>query len=244
MDQLRQLKRSVRHLLARIAAVQACGLRARMESSDLKSLSSETSLRHAALVVGIAFIISAVLVTVVDDLLLANFVIPGDAVVLANDIAASRERFIVAALVYLSVLLLDSIIGIALLILIRPAGQYMAFAVGGLRIAYAITLAIAVTGLMFQLVDAQLFSAIKLFGYLFFATHIFVLGAAIVKASYLPNFIGVFLLVASVAYGVFFFDIALPEALSLAAMLIMALAELSLSIWLIVARNRLRLSID
>lgn len=222
----------------------AAALPNRPESFALRNPESETSLRHAALVVGIAFIISAVLVTVVDDLLLANFVIPGDAAVLANDIAASRERFIVAALVYLSVLLLDSIIGIALLILIRPAGRYMALAVGSLRIAYAITLAIAVTGLMFQLVDAQLFSAIKLIGYLFFAAHIFVLGAAIVKASYLPNFVGVFLLVASVAYGVFFFDIALPEALSLSAMLIIALAELSLSIWLIAARNRLRLPID
>jgi len=68
----------------------------------------------AAMVVGIAFIISVFIVTLVDDFLLANFVVPGDTEALASDIEANRRLFGLAVVGYLLVLVLDSIIGLAL----------------------------------------------------------------------------------------------------------------------------------
>ena len=43
----------------------------------MKSFITKLSTSKAALVVGIAFISSVVIVTIVDDFLLANFVVPG-----------------------------------------------------------------------------------------------------------------------------------------------------------------------
>ena len=80
---------------------------------------------------------------------------------------------------------------------------------------------------------------IKLFGYLFFALHIFALGYAVFKSQYIPKSLGLLLVVASFGYIVFFVDFHLTKTFEVIIMSTMAIAELSLSIWLIVKRNRL-----
>ena len=72
-----------------------------------------------------------------------------------------------------------------------------------------------------------------------FALHIFVLGYAVFRSGYIPKIIGILLVVASFTYVVFFVDLHLPETLLVVTMLIMAVAELSLSVWLIVKRDQL-----
>ena len=66
-----------------------------------------------------------------------------------------------------------------------------------------------------------------------------VLGYTVFKSGYIPKSIGVLLILASFTYIVFFVDLNLPEAIMTTIMLIMALAELSLSVWLIVKRKRI-----
>jgi len=83
------------------------------------------------------------------------------------------------------------------------------------------------------------YASIKLLGYLFFALHILVLGYAVFKSAYIPKSLGILLVLASFTYIVFFVDFDLPETLEVIIMSTMAVAELSLSIWLIVKRNRL-----
>lgn len=200
---------------------------------------SDISPRNAAVTVGIAFIASVVIVTLVDDFLLANFVIPGDTVALARDIEANPELLIFAAIGYLLVLMLDSIIGIALYIVLRPADKILAALTGVLRLLYAGVLIIGVLILLFQLTDVHGYASIKLLGYVFFALHIFVLGLAILKSDYIPNSLGVLLIIASLTYATFFTDFQLPEGVGILVMLTMAIAELALSIWLIIRRNKL-----
>lgn len=190
--------------------------------------------RLAGRVVGIAFIMSVLVVTLVDDLLLANFVIPGDVNALARDIEASSERFGFAAVGYLIVLALDSVIGLALYVVLKPAGISLAFLTAGLRLVYAGVLAIGVLALALQLIDAEGYEVTKRWGYVFFALHILVLGYAILKANYVPNILGVILIIASFSYVFFYIDLQLPDAALILIMLAMAIAELALSIWLIV----------
>ena len=56
----------------------------------MKNLIADFSTSKAAMVVGIAFITSVFTVTLVDDFLLANFVVPGDTAALARDIEPTR----------------------------------------------------------------------------------------------------------------------------------------------------------
>ena len=193
----------------------------------------------AAMVVGIAFITSVFIVTLVDDFLLANFVVPGDTEALANDIEANGRLFYFAVVGYLLVLTLDSIIGLALYVVLKPANKNLASLTSVLRLLYAFTLVIGLFALVFQIIDAYIYASLKLVGYIFFALHIFVLGYSVLKSGYIPKSLGVLLMLASFTYIVFFVDFHLPKSLMAIIMLTMAIAELSLSIWLIVKRNGL-----
>ncbi|AXG71127.1 hypothetical protein KORDIASMS9_03382 [Kordia sp. SMS9] len=205
----------------------------------MKKIITNLSVSKAALVVGIAFISSVIIVTIVDDFLLANFVVPGDPQVLIQDIDQNRTVFHFAVLGYLVVLMLDAIIGIALYIVLKPANKKLAWLTATLRLLYAFTLVVALIALVFQSIDVYRYASLKLIGYIFFALHIFILGYSIIKSGYISKSLGILLIVASFTYTVFFVDFRLPESLQLIVMVTMLMAELSLSIWLIVKRNTL-----
>jgi len=205
----------------------------------MKNFITNLSISKAAMVVGIAFITSVLIVTLVDDFLLANFVVPGDTKTLASDIEANGRLFGFAVVGYLLVLALDAIIGLALYIVLKPANKNLASLTAVLRLLYAFTLIIGLFALAFQTIDVYDYASIKLLGYLFFALHILVLGYSVFKSAYIPKSLGILLVVASFTYIVFFVDFRLPETLEVIIMSTMAIAELSLSIWLMVKRNSL-----
>lgn len=205
----------------------------------MKNIMANLSTSKAALIVGIAFMTSIFIVTIVDDFLLANFIVPGDTEPLARDIEANKRHFGFATVGYLIVLVLDAIIGLALYVVLKPANKNLASLTAILRLLYAFTLVIGLFALALKIIDVYGYASIKLIGYLFFALHILVLGYAVFKSGYIPKSLGILLVVASFTYIVFFVDFHLPETLGVLIMLTMAVAELLLSIWLIVKRNRL-----
>ncbi len=189
--------------------------------------------------VGVAFIISVFIVTLVDDFLLANFVVPGDTATLARDIEANKKLFVFAVIGYLLVLALDSIIGLALYVVLKPFNKNLASVTVGLRLLYACSLIIGLFALVFQIIDVYDYESIKLFGYIFFGLHILVLGYSVFKSGYMPKSLGILLIFASFTYVVFFVDIHVPKTIKASIMVIMALAELLLSIWLVAKRKKL-----
>ena len=205
----------------------------------MKSFIANFAPSKAAMLVGIAFITSVVFVTLIDDFLLANFIVPGDTEALASDIEANGKLFGLAVVGYLLVLALDSVIGLALYIVLKPANKILASLTAVLRLLYAFTLVIGLFCLVFQINDVYGYSSIKLLGYIFFALHIFVLGYSVFKSGYIPRSLGILLVIASFTYIVFFVDLNLAETLQVIIMFTMLVAELSLSIWLIVKRNSL-----
>ncbi|PWL39319.1 hypothetical protein DKG77_00310 [Flagellimonas aquimarina] len=209
------------------------------KENNMKNFITNLSTSKAAMVVGIAFITSIFIVTLVDDFLLANFVVPGDTEALANYIEANGRLFGVAVVGYLVVLVLDSIIGLALYVVLKPTNKNLASLTAVLRLLYAFTLIIGLFALTFQVIDVYGYASIKLLGYIFFALHIFVLGYSVFKSEYMPKSLGVLLVVASFTYIVFFVDFHLPKTLEAITMSTMAIAELSLSIWLMLKRNEL-----
>ena len=203
----------------------------------MKNSIAKLSTSNAAMTVGIAFITSIVIVTVVDDFLLPNLVVPGDTVVLARDIESSRKLFGFAVFGYFLVLALDSIIGLALYVVLKQANRSLALLTATLRLLYASILAIGLFALVLQIVDVYGYATIQLFGYIFFSLHIFVLGYSVFKSGYIPKILGVLLVIASFTYIAFFIDLHLSEILEVIVMLTMAISEFSLSIWLMVKRK-------
>ncbi len=205
----------------------------------MKNFIADLPPSKAAMVVGIAFITSIFIVTLVDDFLLANFVVPGDTEALVSDIKANGRLFGFAVVGYLLVLALDSIIGLALYIVLKRANKNLALLTAVLRLLYVCTLVIGLFCLVFQIIDVYGYASTKLLGYIFFALHIFVLGYSVFKSEYIPKSLGILLVVTSFTYIVFFVDHHLSKTLEAITMLTMAIAELSLSLWLMVKRNKL-----
>ena len=205
----------------------------------MKNSIANLSTSKAAMAVGIAFISSIIILTIVDDFLLANFVVPGDTATLARDIESNSKRFGLAVFGYLLVLALDSIIGLALYVVLKPSNNKLALLTATLRLLYVGILVSGLFALVIHVVDVYGFATIKLFGYIFFSLHIFVLGYSVFKSGYIPKVLGVLLIIASFTYIVFFVDIQLPEILEVIIMLTMAISEFILYVWLMVKRNRL-----
>jgi len=136
-------------------------------------------------------------------------------------------------------LLVDSIIALALYIVLKPANKKLALLTAVLRLLYAGLLAIGLFCLVFQIIDVYGYASIKIFGYIFFALHLLALGYSVFKSRYIPKSLGILLMVASFTYIVFFVELNLPKTLEVIIMSTMAIAELSLSIWLIVKRKSL-----
>lgn len=203
------------------------------------SFAVATSPRIAGVVVGAAFLISVVIVTLVDDFLLANFVVPGDTAALARDIEANPQLLLFASVGYISVLVLDAVIGLGLFVVFRPVNKWLAAMTGALRLLYAGALMGGVLALLLQVIDVYGYATIKLVGYVFFAFHIFVLGCLAFVSGYIPRTLGALLVIASFSYAVFFIDIQLPDPIQVLAMLTMAIAEIALCVWLILKRNSL-----
>jgi hypothetical protein len=205
----------------------------------MKNFMANLSTSKASMAVGIAFITSIIIVTIVDDFLLANFVVPGDTATLARDIESNGKLFGFAVFGYLFVLALDFIIGLALYVVLKPFNKNLALLTATLRLLYAGILASGIFALVIHVVDVYGYATIKLFGYIFFSLHIFVLGYSVFKSGYIPQILGVLLIIASFTYIVFFINLHLSGILEVIIMLTMAIAEFSLSIWLMVKRSSL-----
>lgn len=205
----------------------------------MKNFIANLPTSKAALLVGIAFITSIIIVTIVDDFLLANFVVPGDTEALARDIESGGKLFGFAVAAYLLVLTLDSIIGIALYVVLKPSNRNLALLTATLRLLYASILASGLFALVLHIIDVYGYATIKLFGYIIFSLHLFVLGYSVVKSGYIPKILGVLLIFASFTYIAFFIDLHLSEILELIIMLTMAGSEFLLCIWLMVKRSSL-----
>lgn len=136
--------------------------------------------------------------------ILANFVVPGDTRELANDIEANENLFVFAVVGYLLVLVLDSIIGLALYIVLKPTNKNLALLTTVLRLLYAFILAIGLFVPTFQFSDVYGYASIKIIGYIFFAMHIFMLGYSVFKSGYIPKSLGLLFMLASFTYITFF----------------------------------------
>ncbi len=212
-------------------------------NNPLSTLSNPTRLTSlstssGALMVGVSFIVSIVLVTFIDDFLLPNFVIPGDTATLAADVDALGPLFTVAIACYLVVLILDTVIGIGFFVVLKHSNIKRAMLVAALRIAYAGIVAIGLIALALQLIDVYDYGTIKLFGYACFAMHLLALAYACYYSGYIPKFFGLLLAVAALTYIVFFIDAQLPSILNITIMATMAMAELSLCVWLLINRHK------
>jgi hypothetical protein len=207
------------------------------EHSKINSL----EIAKAARIVGISIVIMAILATIVDDFVLSNLIVPGaDSDTLSEDIEADRDAFIIATILYLVILLLDAVIAVALYGILKAADKTLASLTGYLRLLYAGSVAVILIAFAIEIIEANTYEIVKLFGYLFFVSHIFVAGYTVYKSNYIPRLLGILLVIASFCYIIAFYInivVEIPDPLMVIFMLFMAAGELSLAVWLFIRAN-------
>ena len=208
----------------------------------MKNLIADLSIRKAAIITGIGFIIMFLLALFADGFVLQNIVVPGDAVATSDNIKSDGFLFWMGIVGYIIILALDVVIALALYIILKPVNKVLSLFAAVLRMLYTAIMGISLFALVLLFSNEYVFG--KLIAYIFFILHIFVLGYLAFKADYICKFLGIFLMIASfcyiiLIYGDYFLTKGLLDILFMIAIIPATFAELSLGIWLLIKRAKL-----
>jgi hypothetical protein len=208
----------------------------------MKNLIADLSIRKAALIVGIGFIIMFLLAIFADGFVLQNLVVTDDAATTADNIKADQLLFGLGIVGYIIILALDVIIALALYVILKPVNKSLSSFAAILRLLYTAIMGISLFALVLLFSNEYIYG--KLIAYIFFILHIFVLGYLAFKSDYIHKILGVFLMIASICYiiilyGDYIFPKELFDAFFMIAIIPATFAELSLGIWLLLKRGKL-----
>jgi hypothetical protein len=181
-------------------------------NTDVNTLRfANLSLRKAAIVAGLGLLIMAVLAPIANFGVLQKLIVPGDAEITATNIMASVGLFRIGIIFFLIVAILDVVVAGALYILLAATNKNLSALAAWLRIIYAGIFIFAISKLYvaLQVLTAdgtQAMSFLKAFqsiwdmALILFGFHLLVLGSLALKSGYIPKWLGVFLVLASVGY--------------------------------------------
>jgi len=222
---------------------------------------TEQPLQHTARVAGVLYLVVIVCAGFAEGYVRTGLIAPGDAAVTADNIASSEWLYRVGFASDLVAFLCDVAISVLLYVLLRPVNKTVSLLAAAFRLIAHPAIASVnllnhfmalllvregadVTGLGAEQVQAMasLFIEAHGIGYLiggaFFGVHLLLLGYLIYRATYLPQLLGILLVIAAAGYlvesfGTFLFPsyeavyvwvVAVPAAV----------AEVSLALWLTV----------
>lgn len=225
----------------------------------MAGISTDITANQAARIAGSAWLIVIFSGIAAEFFIRMPLMVPGDPLATAQNIAAASGLFRLGIAADIVMLLFDALAAVALYTLFRSVHNTLAFTATVFRLIMNAVLAANLVNLALVLSFAegaglgtkqpaamvQIFQEMHGFGYdtalVFFGVHCFLLGLLLYRSGYVPKFFGVLLLSASLGYVIdSFAHILLPQGSPLlgvtASVLIgvAVLAELSLSLWLVV----------
>jgi hypothetical protein len=208
----------------------------------MKNLIADLSIRKAAIIVGIGFIIMFLLAIFADGFVLQNLVVPDDAAATTDNIKADELLFGLGIVGYIIILALDVIIALALYVIFKPVNKNLSSFAAILRLLYTAILGISLFALVLLFSNEYIYG--KLIAYIFFILHIFILGYLAYKSDHIHKILGVFIMIASICYiiliyGDYIFPKELFDVLFMIAIIPATFAELSLGIWLLIKRGKI-----
>lgn len=137
-----------------------------------------------------------------------------------------------AALTVVVVATLDVVAGIALYPVLKPGGVLLAQVASALRVAYGAAFAVAAAFLL-DPADPDRFEATWDAALFLFGVHLLAVGLAAVRASGIPTWIGVLVLIAGAGYAVDAVSVALVPSAPLGLTQVAFVGEVVLLVWLI-----------
>jgi hypothetical protein len=182
-----------------------------MNTNQNTSHTTNISLRTAAIIAGVGLLLMAILSPIAYLNTFQSLVKFEDAALTAQNILNSMGAFRACIILLFSVAILDVIVAWALYILLIPANKKLSALAAWLRVIYAGIFIFAISKLYvaLQVITAdgiQAMSFLKAFqsiwdmALILFGFSLLVLGYLAFKSGYIPKWLGVFLVLASVGY--------------------------------------------
>ncbi|OGS80108.1 MAG: hypothetical protein A3D31_07230 [Candidatus Fluviicola riflensis] len=222
-----------------------------------------TILRKAALIAGFSSILLAIAAIIAEFYARQQLIVPDDAAETAQRIIAGQTSFRIGIFGFAIALICDLLISWALYVFLKSVNKNGSLLTAWFRLIYTAIFAMAIVELVngnHVLTDGNLSAVMEpnqlqalalnhfqafdnswAIGFLFFGIHLLLLGYLAVKSGFIPQIIGILLLIAGTAYFVSnLAKLIMPnyrayEAAFTAVVAIPSvIGELSLAIWLLV----------
>src|SRR6185436_15742617 len=205
---------------------------------------ADISLRTAAIVAGVGLLLMAILSPIAYLNTFQSLVKFDDAALTAQNILNSMGEFRTCIILLFTVAILDIDVAWALYILLVPTNKNLSALAAWLRVIYAGIFIFAISKLYVALQvitpdGTQAMSFLKAFqsiwdkGLILFGFYLLVLGYLAFKSGYIPKWLGVFLVLASVGYIVDGFGKILSPVYSLNIAQFTFVGEVLLIFWLL-----------
>ena len=233
-----------------------------MNSIKDSSTSTDVSVRQAARIAGISYLLIYIVAALADFSMDGRAsVVLGDVTTAVDNIVENKTLFRLGVAGWIVVMVIDVIVAWALYVFLKPVNRSLALLAAWFRLIYVAILGsslvnhFSVLGLLsgadhlavietshlhaqvMELLYAHKYAL--LISFLFFGIHIFLLGYLILKSDYIPRIIGVLLVIASIGYLIDSFGNFLSSsyASNLPFLIFVGIpaviAEFSLTLWLL-----------
>ena len=182
----------------------------------------DISLRKAARIAGIAYLLVFVVSILANSFALQKLVVLGDATTTANNIAAHETLFRLGIAGWMIVLACDAVAAWGLYVFLKPVNRSLSLLAAWFRLIFVAVLVVSfaghfsvlellngpqyLTGIDANHLRAQAMQLLQRHefnvhaGFLFFGIHILLLGYLAFRSGYVPKILGILLLIASVGY--------------------------------------------
>lgn len=180
--------------------------------------------RRAALMAGIGLLMMVPLAVFAFFIVIESLVVPGDAATTASNMRVADTLFRLGIMAFVIIAILDILVAWALYVVFQPVQKNIALLAGWFRLAYAAVFLVAFAPLLQAIewlstadyltafTEEQLAAQVMLemhrfqntwdLGLGIFGLHLLVLGCLVYRASFIPRWVGVLVVVAGAAYTV------------------------------------------
>ncbi len=201
----------------------------------------ELSMTGAARTVGVALVLMVILAILAEVLSVSTILAPEDAGALES-MKEDGGSLALGVGLYGAILVLDALVAWAVYYVFRPVHRGYALLTASLRMLYTASMAILLATL--AMMPAEVYFYGMMTAYVFFITHILVLGYLAYVSGYVHRALGVLLVMGSfsyvfLTYGAYGLPGSVNDAITPIVMVPATLAEICLAIWLLARAGRL-----
>jgi len=219
----------------------------------------DLSPRRAALTAAIGLLLMAIIAPFAEFYVMDSLIVDGEAATTASNILAQETLFRIGGLSYIVVAVLDVLVAWALYLFLRPASESLALLAGWFRLIYSGMFALAANdlfnvlnvlrsgeavGLSAEQANAQAMLALDSFnsgwdiGLIVFGMHLVFVGLVILRADFMPSWLGILVLIAGLGYMIDSFGVLLSPDYTMVISLVTFVGEVILIFWLFIRGGR------